>query len=365
MSPFNTSTRSLGYSRIPIEQQTPLRLSARIRNNGTAAANNVTVEASITVGGGSPSVINTTVAVSLAPLADTLVSWETGFMATSAGEAAVALTASVAEGDEETSDNNAVLGYTVTSTADGNHAMALDNDLANTSCGTDNGFLAGNRFELIGGGSSVQGISVRFGVGTSVGSRVNALILDGGLNLLTSSATHTVSEDDLALSSAGGSVYIALDSALAVPADRDVFAVVRCQPDSGFLRVACGGAVPQGAALVVDASTFQISYPASAPIVRIHLSQPITGISPIERGTPGLVIYPVPSRGSITVVSGRQADAGALVEVLDGQGRRMLAGTMGPAASGFRFDTSAWPSGVYCVRLAGASGPATARLIVD
>jgi len=363
-SPFNTTARTLGYSRIPLEQQAPLRLSARIRNNGLAMATAVRVEASITTDGGTQ-VITSTVCEALAPLQDTLVSWDTGFLAGEAGDVTIALVAAAFDADQETSDNNAGLTYAVTSTGEGNNAMALDNDLASTVCGTDSGFSAGCRYEMLGNASTVHGISVRFAAGTTPGSRVHALLMDGSLNLLSSSASRTVNDEDLLLSFSGGSVYIPLDSTVAINEPQDVIALVRCLPDSGSLRVACGGAVPQGAAFVIDAQNFLITYPGTAPIVRIHLMDAVTGLSDDHTGHPtGLSISPNPAHDRTMVRLPVPASAPAIMEVIDAHGRRMEVRSVASGASAVALETGGWPTGMYLVRIAGPGMAHSARLLL-
>lgn len=363
-SSFNTSVRSLGYTRMPFEQQTPLQLSARIRNNGTSTASTVRVHADISLGVDPPTTITTNVLETLAPLQDTLVSWTTGFMVDEPGLITMTLTVEALNADEEPSDNSAGLGYRVTSAGEGNNAMALDNDLASTVCGTDSGFSAGCRYELTGDGSVVRGISVRFGAGTAPGSRVHALLMDGTLNLLSSSAAHTVSDEDLGLSFAGGSVYIPLDSAYAVTGE-DVLALVRCLPDSGVLRVASGGSVPEGAAFVIDAQSFLISYPTVAPIVRLHLSEPVTGLSSDQSGyAKELVLSPNPATESATIRFGRLLEGPSTLVVYDSRGLRMMTTGLPTGVRTTRLDISAWPSGVYLIRISGPDTARTARLVV-
>lgn len=363
-SAFNTSVRSLGYSRMPIEQQSALRLSARIRNNGTAPASDLRMEASISVDGGTPTVITTTVAASLAPLTDTLVWWDTGSLVDEPGEVTITLTLLALDQDEDTSDNAAALGFIVTSADEGNNTMALDNDVPVSICGTDDGFSAGCRYEMLGTGSVVRGISVRFGGGTVPGSRVHALLMDGTLNLLSSSASHTVSEEDMALSFAGGLVYIPLDSSITVSDDQDLLALVRCLPDSGTLRIACGGTVPEGAALVIDAQDFLISYPSSAPIIRLHLSDPVTGLSSHESPLQEpLHVYPNPAHGPVMVrVDGHPV--GLRLEVLNADGRIVFRGSSGTNSPAL-LSTGGWSPGVYCVRAWWGNGMSSARLVVD
>jgi hypothetical protein len=364
-SVFNTSTRSLGYSRLPIEQQSPLRLSARILNNGLAAATTIRAEATITWDGGTQ-VITTIVCEVLEPLHDTLVSWDTGFLADQAGNVAIALAVEAFNPDEETSDNAATLGFAVTSAEEGNNAMALDDDLASSECGTDDGFSAGCRFEMTGSTSTVHGISVRFGAGTLSGSRVHTLLMDASLNLLSSSASHVVNDEDLSLSFSGGSVYIPLDSVVAINGPQDLIALVRCLPDSGTLRVACGGAVAQGAAFVIDAESFLVSYPGTAPIVRIHLADPVTGLSEDQLGSPnGLALSPNPAHDQAVVGFHSSVQGPAHMEVFDAQGRRMLGRTWSGGTSPAFLDVSGWPRGMYLVQVTAPGTVQRARLIVE
>lgn len=364
-SVFNTSSRSLGYSRMPLEQQEPLRLSARIRNNGLAMATAVRVDASITTDAGTQ-VYTSTVCETLDPLQDTLVSWDTGFLAGGAGTVTIALVAAAFNPDEETSDNAAALAYTVTSTAEGNNTLALDNDLASTACGTDSGFSAGCRYEMLGNTSTVHGISVRFAEGTTTGSRVHALLMDASFNLLSSSASHTVTEEDLGLSFSGGSVYLPLDSTVTINEPQDVIALVRCLPDSGSLRVACGGAVPQGSVFVIDAQSFLITYPGTAPIVRIHLMDAVTGLSDDHTGYPtGLSLSPNPAHDRTTVRLPATALAPVLLEVIDAHGRRIHVQAVASGTSAIALDTGGWLTGMYLVRIAGPGFAHSARMIVD
>lgn len=364
-SSFNTSVRSLGYSRMPFEQQTPLRLSARIRNNGTSFAQNVAVEATISMDGGTPIAVYPALIDFLDPLQDTVVSWETGFLADEAGQVEISLIATMFGGDEEMSDNTTQLEYTVTSAEEGNHAMALDNDLASSVCGTDSGFSAGCRYELVGGGSLVRGISVRFGAGTAPGSRVHALLMDATLNLLSSSASHTVTDEDLALSFSGGSVYIPLDSAYAVTGDQDVLALVRCLPDSGALRVACGGAVPEGGTFVIDAESFLISYPGTAPIVRLHLSEPVTGLSGDQTGYANeLVLSPNPATDGFTLHVGQPHQSMVTMSVCNATGQTVASRTLPAGTQATWLEISGWPSGIYMVRVADPGAVRAARLVV-
>lgn len=365
-SPFSTNVRSLGYSRMPLEQQSPLRLSAKLRNNGLVVATAIRLEATVTSDAGTQ-VFSGIVCETLEPLQDTLVTWEPGFLASEAGSVSIALTASALNTDVEPTDNTAQLAYVVTSVDEGNNAMAVDNDLATSVCGTDDGFSAGCRFELAGGASTVYGISVRLGTGTLVGSRIHTLLMDGALNLLSSSASHTVSEEDLALSFSGGSVYIPLDSAVAVTNGQDVIALVRCLPDSGALRVASGGPVQQGSAFIITASDFLIAYPGTAPIVRIHLSaQVVAGTS--DGGDPdqrSIRIIDDPASGRILLLMAEGEASSVVAEVYDATARLVWRGAPQPLGAG-RYALTAVDraAGIYTVRVLRAGSAVSGKVVL-
>jgi len=175
-----------------------------------------------------------------------------------------------------------------------------------------------------------------------------------------------VSDDDLSLSFSGGSVYIPLDSAVVVSTTHDVIALVRCLPDSGFLRIGTGGAVPQGSAFVIDAASFLISYPASAPIVRIHLADPVTGLSDDQTGHPNvLTVSPNPTRDRAVVRFSSAIHTQATLDIHDAQGRRMHSWNLPAGTETVVLDMSGWPAGLYVVRVIGPSSAQSARLILE
>lgn len=367
-SAFNTESRSLGYTMMPLDQQAPLALGAHIRNNGTEPVINLQAFVRISKDLVSQSLQIVPLLDTLAPFADTTIVWSDPWISTNTGVVKVEWSLTAASEDDVPDDNVDSAGYALTGPLqfEGNNAMALDNDLASTACGTDDGFSAGCRFEMLGGTSTVHGISVRFAEGTLPGSRVHALLMDASLNLMSSSASHVVSDEDLSLSFSGGSVYLPLDSLVTISAPQDVIALVRCLPDSGAMRVACGGAVPQGAAFVIDAASFLISYPGTAPIVRIHLSDAVTGLSDDQTGHPsGVTISPNPADEVTTLRFSAATTAPSILEVFDAQGRRMHVQALSRNTSALILDAGGWVPGIYLVRVSGPGMTGSARLLVE
>ena len=365
-SAFNTESRSLGYTMMPLEQQAPLALGAHIRNNGTEPIINLQALVRISKNLLTQSIQFVPLLDTLPPFADTTIVWSDPWISSNTGVIKVEWFLMAETDDDVPEDDVDSAGYVLTSSTEWNNTMALDNDLASAVVGTDSGFSAGCRYELLGNTSTVHGISVRFGAGTIPGSRVHTLLMDASLNLLSSSLSHTVSDEDLSLSFAGGSVYIALDSTVAISGPQDVIALVRCLPDSGAMRVTCGGAVAQGAAFVIDAQSFLISYPLTAPIVRIHLMDAVTGLSDDQTGHPmGMDISPNPALALTTVRFNAPTPAQATMEVFDARGARMHTRALSSGTNALQLDVSAWHAGMYLVRVVGPGVANCARLIVD
>lgn len=364
-SPFITEQRSLGYTRIPVEQQEPLLLSATLRNHGWEVATAIIAEVTITPQSGTPVTLSSTIVDALAPLRDTLVTWNTGFVADAPGQVSISLNITAASTDQEPSDNSGALSYEVTAADAGNHAMAQDNDSPSVFLGDDNGFSVGCRYELKENTATIHGISTRFGGGTAVGARVRVVIMSGELDPLHVSSMHTVTEEDLQLSFSGGTVYLPLDSVLQVSGPQDVIALVHSPPDSGTVRIAAGGNIPVGAAWLIQDPEFTISYPQVAPLVRLHLSAPLTVGLNEGAGHPALTAWFDPATTAI-ILAGPANETMGTISIHDVQGRIMPHGRPYMADGGrTRIEAANWPMGLYLVRVRTARGTATVRVLIQ
>ena len=365
VSPFITDVRSLGYSRIPVEQQEPLLLSARVRNNGLNVATDITVETTITPENGTPVTVGPVVVNALAPLHDTLVTWNTGFVADVAGHVNISLSIFAANADEEPSDNDASLTYEVTAPDVGNHAMALDNDQPSVALG-DDGFSVGCRYELNEGQATIHGVSTRFGPGTAPGARVRVVLMNGELNPLHVSSMHTITEEDLQLSFNGGTVYLPLDSVLDVDGPQDVIALVHSPPDSGAVRIMAGGNSPVGANWLIQDPEFIITYPEVTPIVRLHFSSPVTvGVEgPLPAPSPGFAARYDAAMGSI-ILTGPLLSPTGTTRVFDPNGRLIQQGGAIALSEGrTRIAAVNWPPGLYVVQAATTRGVECVRVAI-
>jgi Secretion system C-terminal sorting domain len=365
-STFNTSDRSLGYTLLPVEQQSPLATSVRIRNLGTQPATGISIDGTLTLNGGQVLQMASIVCNELAPLRDTVIQWTPGWTYAEAGSAELSLSLTMAAIDDQTQDNTAQLGYRLTAEDQSGHAMGIDNDLPGTWIEQLQGSSTGCRFELIGPESQVHGISARFAGGTTVGTPIKALLTDANLNLLSSSTEHAITQADLDLSFAGGTVYLPLDSTVDISGNQDVIALIRFTGDSGSLWMAAGGMVPVGAAWMVASNGFSVSYPEQAPIVRIHLSEPATALP--EQGltvhAQSLVFVPNPANDATIIAMPSHNSGPWELEVLDTQGRRVLYAVTAPVNGKTSLDLSEFPTGTYVIRLKGAVVSAAGRLVV-
>ncbi len=360
-SPFNTSTRSLGYTQLPFEQQLPLITTLRLRNLANTTASDIALNLQILVNNVEQFNQTQTLTASLAPFADTMIMWNTGWTSPATGDVQLNWSAASTAGEDAPADNVALAGYTITDAVLGNNAMALDNDLPEAFVENDGaGFSTGCRYELTGTTSIIRGIGVRYGAGSLVGTTVAAFIMDASLNVLSVSAPDTITQADLDLSFAGGTVYVPLDSAVEVTGPQDVVALVRYDEGSGAAVIAAGGLAPVGAAWKVGADGVSLGFLDRAPIVRIYLSEPVTTI--VERPIPeeGLMVYPNPTSGS-TWISGM--DKGQL-EITDLGGQLQL--RLGTAADNgpIRLDISNLSPGEYQLRWVGRGMVRTGRLVV-
>jgi hypothetical protein len=360
-SPFNTTTRSLGYTQLPYEQQLPLVTSIRLRNLASASASDISISLQILVNNVEQFNQTQNLSASLTPLADTTLVWNTGWTSTTTGDVQLNWSISSTAGEDSPADNVAQIGYTITDAVLGNNGMALDNDLPEAFVQNDGaGFSTGCRYELTGATSVIRGIGVRYGGGTTVGTTVAAFIMDEALNVLSVSATDTISQADLDLSFAGGTVYIALDSAVGVTGPQDVVALVRYDEGSGSAVIAAGGPAPIGAAWKVGADGVSLAFLERAPIVRIYLSEPVTAIGERTRLVDDLVAYPNPAFGN-TSIGG--LGKGRL-EIADATGRVQVRLFTRDGSDHIRLDIRQLAAGEYSLRWTGETMVRSGRLVV-
>ena len=364
-SPFNTAARSLGYTMIPVEQQTALSTTLLLRNLGTTIAQNVTVEGTITLNGSGTQTASAVICSELLPLKDTLITWTPGWILDGTGTVELTLTISMTNSDDQVVDNTDVLRYRLTGPDEGGHAMGIDNDLGEEMIGGSDGFSAGCRFELIEEGT-ITGLSVRLGTGTLAGGGITALLTDGNLNVLTQSTEYTVTEADIALSFAGGAVYLPFSSGYSFDEAQDVIALVRFEGDTGAVTVASGGDVPTGAAYRFNETGLNVTYPTRAPIVRIHLSEPATGIMTNRAGSGTVHVYPNPTNGGTMLELPLSHGQDRIVQLFDAQGRSLGGPVTIPAGKRAHWlDLSPCTAGVWMIRVVSDEQVDLLRLIVE
>ncbi|MBL0043930.1 MAG: hypothetical protein IPP33_05805 [Flavobacteriales bacterium] len=90
------------------------------------------------------------------PLSDTIVQWNPGFHILQAGLRGT-LSVSMANIDDQTTDNNAQLSYTMTAPGKTDAAMAIDSIVPETTVEDREAFSTGCRFELTGSESHIHG----------------------------------------------------------------------------------------------------------------------------------------------------------------------------------------------------------------
>ena len=162
-------------------------------------------------------------------------------------------------------------------------------------------------------------------------------------------------------------MYVPLDSSVDVTDDMDVIALVRADADSGAVVIASGGVVAEGAGWKISASNLDISFPLRAPIVRLYLSDPVTGITSheVRKGTGELMLVPNPAQTSTLLNWSGPVDGVPLIDVFDATGRSVHpAVRMGADRNSASIDLRGWPAGCYMVRVLTERSMRATRLIV-
>lgn len=363
IAPFNTVDRSLGYTFMPIDQQTGAGASLGIRNVGSDTMHINAAHVILYLSGNE--LVSTDIALgfALAPLADTLLALHVDTDAPDTGSVTIAATLVTQETDDAPEDNSAWLSYRITGQQHLGHMMGIDGDEPDGSIGTQaQAYSAGCRFETVASAAQITGISVRFAGGTVPGAQVTALVTDGALNVLGTSASHTITQADIDLSYNGGLVYIPLTEPLPLDQDRDLLALVQAAADTPSVRLATSGVVPLGSAWKVITSTSTISYPLRAPVVRLNLNAPAVGIAERYAGAE-LRAWPDPATDGIHIGPFPGMSGVPFVMLTDALGHSFRV-TAKRDADRLLLDLTGLPSGAYVAWTNDRSGAHAVRFLI-
>lgn len=356
-SPFNSTIIGLDPAEVPVTQAASPSITVVVRNKGHLPLFGVRATVDLALNGGPQGQwTSDTLALLAANDVDTLVvrtDWDP------TGPGVLTATATVGSGGSEDvpGDETGSVQRRLTAAgwADGDGAYAQRS--GPTMGGIDAGgagYLAGCRYELQ-ADDLVHGLGVRLDAGTVVGALVIGRLLNQDLQPVASTDTIRITDADVQAGLAWGWTFLPFDTPVAVDGGTDLVAVVEQVPDSGLMRIALGGEVRPGTAVVHELNALDWTYPLRAPLVRLHLSPvAVTVTEPSARqdlilrqeGTQLTVVVPWSIRR---------------LRVLDAAGRAVL--TQDPAGAPSTVHVGGLANGAYLLVVEGADARATARFV--
>ncbi|MBL8011910.1 MAG: hypothetical protein JNJ64_14995, partial [Flavobacteriales bacterium] len=191
--------------------------------------------------------------------------------------------------------------------------------------------------------------------GTEVGAQVIGRLLNTDLQPVASTDTFHITDADVQAGLSWAWTYVPFDAPVPVDGGTDLLAVVEQVPDSGLMRIALGGEVRPGTAVVHELNALDWSYPLRAPLVRLHLGPVAVAVAEPsvrpelilrQEGTQLLVGAPWPIRG---------------VRMLDAAGRTVLA--EGPSGTTSSLHVGNLATGAYLLVVEGAQARAMGRFV--
>jgi hypothetical protein len=363
-NPFDPTIRSLQYSVLPLTQADELIIGAELMNRGLNTLTNVVATISITMGGG----IHTTPAIaSLAPGERQMVFVNTGWTPTGLGEVQLNATSSHDMLDDDPTDDNGSVSFTITGAgaANGFAQMGTDRGIQEFTLDNDSNEVGmGTLIETIGAGDMIYGIGVLLDSMTAPGTDIQGVLLDGSLQFLDSTNTVLIDPSHIQQSKIGNFMYLQLDSAYVLTSDQDVYVMVySTQAASTFLSVATSGTGPVGQNLFFDGTDDTWEFPLITPMVRAYFSDPL--IVSVQDGMPSatsdLVVFPSPADAVIYLQSNSVELKESEFHITDIHGRMVH---IEREASTRIIDVSNWNSGIYVATLRTSHGISSVRFVV-
>lgn len=356
-SPFNSTDAGLDPAEVPVTQSGSPTISVVVRNRGHLPLFGTHAAVDLALNGGPLGTWNSDTLDVLAPdAADTLLV-HTGWTPSGPGSLTAAATVLTGGSEDNPGDEGASVERRLTAAGwadgDGSYAQRTGPTLGGLDAGGA-GYLAGCRYEFPAEGQ-VHGMGVRFDAGTQAGARIIGRLLNPDLQPIASTDTIVVTDADVQTGLAWGWTFLPFDTLVEVAAGTDVLALMEQVPDSGMVRLASGGEVRPGTAMMRELGSAAWTYPLRAPLVKLHLS-PVAVAVPETSSELGLRL-----RQDITKLIITAPWVIGQVRVLDPAGRIVhVEGARGPAAE---VGLGGLAPGAYLLEVTGGSHRATARFV--
>lgn len=359
-SPFSVGTNGLGYRLLPLEQSRPMALSVDLHNRGAAALSDVAVSVMVRQNGVDHGPYSSPPLETLGSGLRSTVVVPTDWAPDALGDVTFTATALSPTGEENGSDNEGTAVMTMTGPGwdDGYGTMALDAGQIQGSFGSESGFITANRFELISSGSTAFGASTVIGTDSQVGEYVRAIIMDVNFAFIDTSTRHAITDADIDLAWGGGPIYLPFTTEPVLPAG-DYFVGLQRLTGTGRVSVATSGNCTQGASVVMEGNSFDITWTTASPMVRLHLNQYLVTVPESEvSGRMSLSIHPQPMSGEGTIALFLRSTERMTLRLRDAMGRSVKelgAVTLNAGSHTLPINLDGLPNGTYLLEASGVS----------
>ncbi|MEO8591526.1 MAG: T9SS type A sorting domain-containing protein [Flavobacteriales bacterium] len=366
--PFEGGDQSLRYRLLPLSQAGPLTPVVRLMNRGLSTATAVNIAVTITLDGSEVYNSPSNAVGDILPGGPAIgYSIGTDWTPTGLGEVIVNITVTSAQDDDPT-DNTGTATMRITGPGweNGYSAMACDEGVAQGAVGGSDGFIAANRMEILNDGSTAQGVSAVIAGNSQEGELVRSILMDANFAFIDTSLRHTLTAEDLTNGWLGEPIYLPFSATPAL-APGDYHVGLQRLAGTGDVFVSTSGNSPVGAAVLMEGTTFDITYLTGTPMVRLHLESYGVGLSEQHDGSRTMRVYPVPASDMITLEFDLINATRVLIEVVDLMGRTVLrqaGGWMSPGQQVRQAAVGDLAPGSYTVRVVTDAGGLEQPLII-
>lgn len=366
-SAFDQSSRSLSYTRLPLTQAADLAGAVLVENRGTTTLSDVTVTVAVTLGADLLGTVGGNTIASLEPGERAYVNVAGLPTPGNSGQLTLDFQASYSGplDDDPTNDTgSASVWITGMGWDNGYGAMALDDGTRQGGLGSEQGFIAANRMEVI-APATAFGVSAVLGTDSQLDEVVRAIIMDGNFAFIDTSERHSITQEDIDLAWGSGPIYLPFANAPSLTAG-DYFVGLQRLSGTGRVSVSTSGNCAVGSVAFMEGSSFDITWNTAVPMVRVHLEALGVGLGdpPAQAGN-GLLVFPQPVSTTGTLLIEEEVHGNVRLRVFDATGRVALE-TFGNTQQGHRIPLhiESLPSGTYVVEAAFDNRALRTRLVI-
>lgn len=356
VSAFDGSTRTLSYRELPLEQASFLSVSVLLRNRGVDPVPVTGVDVNVIQNGVSQIVAGQFPIGTLQPGRDTTIVIALNWTPSEVGSVELDCSINSSTPDNDPSDNSMTAQLRVTGPGwDGGYsAMSCDAGNATGSVGSTDQYIVSNRMEITSSNSTAAGISALLAPGTEVGSVIRAILMDANFALIDTSRRYTLTQEDIDGLWNGVPIYLALNAPPSLSVG-DVFVGIQHITTSTDLRmnVAVGGEAAFGRSALQEGLGFSLSFLASTPMVRLHLSEVAVGLAELTSSYTQFSAYPNPANSELHLAFDLDRSSAVNIELFDPSGRMVRTNFQGRLSVGphlLTIPVSDLSTGLYLIK---------------